>query len=161
MTTATANAFNYGLTQSLAEMTLPPILTAARWGVLAYDVLTSKEARQTYAWVGSMAIALGQLVFWSVVWVYAHVAQWAEAQVQAAIPSPADPFSPESNPHHATVPAVIAAPVATLTVKVQPPVTTLTSAELRRHCQSAGIKWRNAHAPGRHLSKAEMIAALG
>ena len=53
----------------------------------------------------------------------------------------------------------IAQPVATLVVKVDAPKT-LTSAELRRQCQAAGIRWRNAHGQGRHMSKGEMIAAL-
>jgi len=32
--------------------------------------------------------------------------------------------------------------------------------ELRRRCTLAGIKWRNAHGKGKHLSKAEIIYAL-
>jgi hypothetical protein len=55
--------------------------------------------------------------------------------------------------------ATISQPVAVAVVKVEAPKT-MTSAELRRRCQSAGIKWRNAHGQGRHLSKGEMIAAL-
>jgi hypothetical protein len=36
----------------------------------------------------------------------------------------------------------------------------LTSGQLRKECQSHGIKWRNAHAEGKHLKKAEMVQAL-
>lgn len=32
--------------------------------------------------------------------------------------------------------------------------------ELRKVCQRAGIKWRNAHGKGKHLSKREMVNAL-
>ncbi|MDX2212309.1 MAG: hypothetical protein SFY66_03375 [Oculatellaceae cyanobacterium bins.114] len=32
--------------------------------------------------------------------------------------------------------------------------------ELRKQCQQAGIKWRNAHGKNKHLKKAEMIEAL-
>jgi hypothetical protein len=165
--TISRNAFFYGLTESLAETTFPAIFTAARWGVLTWDVLTSTEARQTYKWVGSMAIALGQLVFWSAVWCYAKAAVLAERHVQASITPvavteavEADPFSPDANPHHAAVSAVMVAPVATLVIPVSPTPATLTSAELRRQCHAAGIKWRNAHGASKHLSKAEMIAAL-
>lgn len=39
-------------------------------------------------------------------------------------------------------------------------IATVRSAELRRYCSEAGIRWRNAHGKGRHLSTAEMRAAL-
>ena len=42
----------------------------------------------------------------------------------------------------------------------QPDIATLGSSELRKLCQGAGIRWRNAHGT-RHLSKGEMILALG
>jgi hypothetical protein len=32
--------------------------------------------------------------------------------------------------------------------------------QLRKQCQQAGIKWRNAHGKNKHLKKAEMIEAL-
>jgi hypothetical protein len=37
---------------------------------------------------------------------------------------------------------------------------TLTSVQLRKECSALGIKWRNAHAHSKHLSKAEMLQAL-
>jgi hypothetical protein len=33
--------------------------------------------------------------------------------------------------------------------------------ELRKECSAIGIKWRNAHGVSQHLSKAEMLDALG
>jgi hypothetical protein len=36
----------------------------------------------------------------------------------------------------------------------------LTPHELRQTCQRSGIKWRNAKGKNKHLSKAEMVAAL-
>lgn len=171
MTVATRqSAFIYAAGESFAEMAFPVVLTTARYSVLAWDVATSEEARQTYRWVSQMAVALGQLAFWSAVWAWAKVQRWAEAEVASCLPTEADhivdatemveadPFAPDENPAYATVPAAMA-PVATLVVpvaKAQP----VTSAELRRQCQNAGIKWRNAHGKGRHLSKGEMITAL-
>lgn len=165
------NAFIYGATESISEIVFPVALTAARYAVLTYDVATSDEAKATYKWVSSMTVALGQMAFWSLVWAYAKISVWAEAEVQSCIQSEidhvpdagemveADPFSPDENPAYATVPAAMA-PVATLVVKAEPAAQPVTSAELRRQCQDAGIKWRNAHGNGRHLSKGEMIAAL-
>lgn len=37
---------------------------------------------------------------------------------------------------------------------------TLTSSQLRKECSTIGIKWRNAHGPSKHLTKADMIEAL-
>jgi hypothetical protein len=79
------NAFFYGATESISEIVFPVALTAARYTVLAYDLATSDEARQTYRWVKDMGIALGQLAFWSVVWAYAKVSVWAEAEVQGCL----------------------------------------------------------------------------
>jgi hypothetical protein len=67
--------------------------------------------------------------------------------------------SDPTNQHYPAMAAIIAEPVATLVVKVEAPKP-VTSAELRRQCQAAGVKWRNAHGKGRHLTKGEMIAAL-
>jgi len=156
--TISRNAFNYGMTESLAGMTLPAILTAARWAVLGYDVATSARARQAYQWVGSMAAALVQLMFWSTVWCYATAAAWAEGHVQASLNAEADHVPDAGNMVDAAVPAVMATPVAVRVVPIGG--ATVTSAELRRQCQAAGIRWRNAHGKGRHLTKTEMLAAL-
>ncbi len=43
----------------------------------------------------------------------------------------------------------------------QPDLAMMPNTELRRLCQSAGIKWRNAHGTNKHLSKNQMITALG
>lgn len=155
--TISRNAFNYGLTESLAGMTLPAILTAARWAVLAYDVARTARARQAYQWVGSMAVALGQLAFWSVVWCYATAAAWAEGHVQASLNADlnADHIPDAGN---MVRPATMATPVAVRVIPIAP--ATPTSAELRRQCQAAGIRWRNAHGKGRHLTKTEMLTAL-
>ena len=126
-----------------------------RWYVQTFF---SAQAQARYIWIGKM---LGCLIALAIL----YLQQWAENHVQASLAPVAvteavevDPFSPDANPHHATVPAVMAAPVATLVIPVSP--ATLTSAELRKQCQSAGIKWRNAHGASKHLSKAEMLAAL-
>jgi hypothetical protein len=37
---------------------------------------------------------------------------------------------------------------------------TMPNTELRKLCQNAGIKWRNAHGTHKHLTKLQMISAL-
>ena len=171
MTIATRNAFFYGMTESIGETAITYSLTAARWGVLGYDFLTSDDAKVTYRWVGSMAVALGQLAFWSVVWAYAKTAEWAEAEVQSCIPTEpteapaadhivdatemveADPFSPTVNPAYAAV-------AATIPTNAKQP----TTAELRKRCIAynstlpAGDPRRIAGAA--RLTKAQALAAL-
>jgi hypothetical protein len=166
------NAFFYGMTESLGQTAITYTLSTARYTVKAYDIVTSPEARQTYQWVKEMGIALGQLAFWSAVWAYAKTQGWVDAEVAAALPTEADhiadasnmvesdPFAPESNPAYAAVAATITAPVVTLVVPTAKTYQAMTTTELRKACQEAGIKWRNAHAKGKHLSKAEMVAAL-
>jgi len=163
--TISRNAFIYGATESLAVMTIPAVLTAARWGVLTWDVLTGTEARQTYRWIGSMAIALGQLAFWSAVRLHHIPAAWAEGHVQASltadhVPDAGNMVEPNHfvEPNKMVQPATMAPPVAVRVIPVGG--ATVTSAELRRQCQAAGVRWRNAHGPSRHLTKAEMISAL-
>lgn len=36
----------------------------------------------------------------------------------------------------------------------------MSSAELRKHCTDAGIKWRNVHGKNKHMRKSEMVEAL-
>lgn len=43
---------------------------------------------------------------------------------------------------------------------IAPDWTTLSPETLRRECQQRGIKWRNSRLDGKHLRKAEMVAAL-
>jgi hypothetical protein len=155
-----ARAFTYGVTESLVSVTSAAALTAARWGVLAYDFLSSPEARATYKWVGGMTVALGQLAFWSVVWAYAKTAAWAEAEVQGCMAAEvADPF--EQPQALAAIPAAMA-PVPTLVVKVKKPAAkSMTKTQrLRKACSAKGIAWRNAKGDGKHLNNAEMEAAL-
>lgn len=168
MTVATRqSAFVYAATESLAETALPVALTAARWGVLAWDWYTetffSANAQNVYNTLGE---GLGHMMIATIL--VGRIAriryqEWVDATVAECLPSEsaveADPFAPAENPHYPAMAQAITAPVATLVVKVDAPKT-LTSAELRRQCQAAGIKWRNAHGQGRHLSKAEMISAL-
>jgi hypothetical protein len=171
------NAFFYGMTQSLGETAIAATLTTARYSVLAWDVATSDEARQTYRWVKEMGIALGQLAFWSTVWAWAKVQQWAEAEVQSCLPTDpdhipgvgemveADPFAPTENQHYPAMAATIAAPVATLVVPVSSPLESMTTAQLRKmaiaHNQGlAKDDPRRIHGAAR-LTKAQALAALG
>jgi hypothetical protein len=138
--------------------------------VLTYDFLISFEVKVIYRWIGGMTVALGQLAFWSVVWAYAKVSEWAESEVQSCLTQPAPDHIPdaenmvEADPFHqpemiAAIPAAMA-PVATLTIRTTPAYQAMTTTELRQECQAQGIKWRNAHGKGKHLSKAQMIEAL-
>lgn len=43
---------------------------------------------------------------------------------------------------------------------VEPIYSNMSAVELRKECQSYGIKWRNAHGKGKHLLKEEMVALL-
>jgi len=87
---------------------------------------------------------------------------WVDRTVaEAQAPAEADPFSPEVNPLPA-MPAVIAAPVvvARVTVDEVTDFAAMTSVQLRKECNKAGIAWRNAHGQGRHLKHGEMVRAL-
>jgi len=123
-----------------------------------YQAFFSEAASRRYEWIGQM-IACG------IALVVLYTQRWADATVAECLPTEAaveaDPFAPTVNPHYPDMAAIITAPVATLVVKVEAAPKPVTSAELRRQCQAAGIRWRNAHGQGRHLSKAEMISALG
>jgi len=60
-------------------------------------------------------------------------------------------------------PAAIAAPVVVAVVEVADAPTefaAMTAVQLRKECQTRGIRWRNAHGKSKHLSKTEMLAAL-
>ena len=46
------------------------------------------------------------------------------------------------------------------TTEGQPDYGTLTTPELRRECAAVGIRWKNARGKNRHMTKAQMIAAL-
>lgn len=145
------NAFFYGMTESLGETAIAATLTTARYSVLAYDLATSEEARQTYRWVSQKTVALGQLAFWSAVWAWAKVQRWAEAEVASCLPTDdhipdagemveADPFAPEANPAYAAV------------VATQPKEPTIR--ELKRMASEARIKGYGT------MSKARLMEAL-
>jgi len=146
---------------TFSERACSDTATVYRWYVVTFF---SAKAQARYEWIGKMIGTLAALAI-------LYTQRWAEAEVASCLPTKpdhipdaskmveADPFSPTVNEHYPTVPAAMA-PVATLVVKAEPAAQPVTSAELRRQCQDAGIKWRNAHGKGRHLSKGEMIAAL-
>jgi hypothetical protein len=100
-----------------------------------------------------------------VLWIRATPATAIEAPT-APQPQPIIEAMPETTPAPAMA-HTITEPVVSVTIRTEAPkgteapadLATLTSAELRRRCQSAGVKWRNAHGT-RHLSKAEMVQAL-
>ena len=127
--------------------------TVYRW---YYQLFFSEAASRRYEWIGQM-IACG------IALVVLYTQRWADATVAECLPTEtaveADPFAPTVNPHYPAMAATISQPVAVAVVKVEAPKP-VTSAELRCQCQAAGIKWRNAHGQGRHMSKGEMIAAL-
>jgi hypothetical protein len=177
MTISTRNAFTYGVAQSLGDTAVTYTLTAARWGVLTYDFLTCDEAKQTYRWVKDMTIALGQLAFWSAVWVYAKAQSWVDAEVSAALPTTpaeADPFDPAINPLEIEHPFVADVPVVAMAAAIAPPVAALTvpvteakpptTAELRQRCQDYN-KTLAPNDPRRikraaRLTKEQALAAL-
>lgn len=78
---------------------------------------------------------------------------------------------PEPQPIAQPAPAMAATitePVVSVTIRTEGSTATeapatdyqaMTSAQLRKICTAAGIRWRNVHGT-RHLTKGEMIAAL-
>jgi len=87
-TTSSIRSFGYGIGCSLGDTVVAYLFTVARWAVLFYDFFTSEEVIATCRWVGAMTVALAQLVWWSAVWVYAHIQEWAEREVQSCIQQP-------------------------------------------------------------------------
>ena len=81
----------------------------------------------------------------------------------------ADPWSAEEEPNlsqhpcccHTVIAPQLLLPPGLFGNADQPDLATLPNTELRKRCQSAGIKWRNAHGTNKHLSKNQMITALG
>jgi hypothetical protein len=144
---------------SYSERACNDTATVYRWYVATFF---SAKAQALYQWIGEM---LGCMIALAIL----YTQRWAEAEVQSCLAADhipdaekmveADPFAPAVNQHYPAMAATIAPAVATLVVTVEA-TKPVTSAELRRQCQAAGIRWRNAHGKGRHLSKAEMIAAL-
>lgn len=98
--------------------------------------------------------------------------------IEAPAPIEAPTAAPEAPQTTAPAPAMaqaISQPVAVAVVKVEASteapsteapadlasiLASMTSTELRKECQSAGVKWRNAHGKGRHLTKAAMVEAM-
>jgi hypothetical protein len=124
-----------------------------RWYVATFF---SAKAQQRYQWIGEM---LGCLIALAVL----YTQRWAEAEVQSCIAQPApqlveaDPFD---QPQALAAVAAAMAPVATQTVKVSPAKRRITKTQrLRKECSAKGIQWRNAHGT-KHMSNAEMEAAL-
>lgn len=105
-----------------------------RWYVQAFF---SPEANARYVWVGEMLGCCIALII-------LYTRRWVDAQVEQGLQQD-DPFNQ---------------PEALAAISVHPAYATLTVAQLRPLCQSAGVQWRNAHGRCKHLSKAEMIAAL-
>jgi hypothetical protein len=61
-----------------------------------------------------------------------------------------------------TVAAAVAAPVAIARVEVPTvDIAKMTSAELRKECRRRGIAWRGVRDGGKHLTKPQMVKALG
>ncbi len=55
---------------------------------------------------------------------------------------------------------VVPAQIADRTSAIPTDYSKLTSAELRKVCSDRQIKWRNTRGSGKHMTKAEMVAAL-
>jgi hypothetical protein len=46
-----------------------------------YAVLTSPEAKETYAWIKKFTVAFTLLAFWSAIWLFCQLKQWADNMV--------------------------------------------------------------------------------
>ena len=128
-----ANYFMYGVTQSIGDTAIAYSLTAARWGVLAWDWYTeaffSPAAANRYRLVGEIIghLAILAIIVWRMarLWCDDLVAN-AEATTLAE-PTPAPV---------ATCAAAMAAPAVVLTV----PLSELGVRELRKMATSQGHK---------------------
>lgn len=83
----------------------------------------------------------------------------SQAIAPQAAPGPVS-NAPDTTPAQAMAIAFLP-DLAVEVVTVPTPATVPSSHELRKLCQSAGVKWRNVHGQGKHLTKPEMMQALG
>jgi hypothetical protein len=87
----------------------------------------------------------------------APVAPVSSAPVATRRDTPASPsIAPVRSPVKTTAKKALVSP----TTRVKPH-TPSQSEQLRKHCSAHGIKWRNAHSNGKHLTVAQMKQALG
>lgn len=138
---------------------------------------TSRDAIRTYRAIGRLcviagmvAIALGYSARDAWEWFLREnaapqpIAEQAVTEFDPVLENAAEPVSdPVLGDDIKSVPSIIDAIVPF--VRPQPsPVTVdwaiLSPYDLRKACQARGIKWRSAHGKNKHLSKAEMVAAL-
>lgn len=85
------------------------------------------------------------------------------APVEDDLPSLAELLADAAEMTAKPVPAVaqvITAPVAVAVVKVEATKPMTETQRLRKACTAAGIRWRNARGKGRHMTNAQMVAAL-
>lgn len=127
----------------------PYAITAARWTWIAI------------IWSTAIAYALGLITrdLWN--WMQPRVMAWIDATVDRYLEPVNQPETvaiEECQPCDDTVDDI--SEEVTPTPSANPDYSTMNSADLRKHCQQSGIKWRNAHDKGKHLSHSEMIAAL-
>lgn len=60
----------------------------------------------------------------------------------------------------ATPPQLLLAPALEVAEQPDLDLAAMPNTELRKRCQTVGVKWRNVYGANKHLSKDEMIAAL-
>jgi len=130
--------FTYGVTQSIGDTAIAYSLTAARWGVLAWDwyveAFFSPAAQQRYRLAGEI---IGHLTILAVI--AGRMARlWCDDLVaKAETPVPAEP-TPAPVAPVATCAAAMTTPAVVLTVPV--PARKLGVRELRKMATSQGHK---------------------
>ena len=131
-----ANYFMYGITQSIGDTAIAYSLTAARWGVLAWDWYTqtffSPAAQQRYRLAGEI---IGHLAILAII-----VGRMARLWCDDLVANAEAPTLAEPTPAPATPVATCAATMATPAVVLTVPLSDLGVRELRKMALAGGHK---------------------
>jgi hypothetical protein len=147
--------------------------TAAAWQWYTATFF-SEKVTATYCTIGEIIGHIAILIILMGRICRLHVQAWVDSEVEAsAAPAPVEDMLQLPDPMEeaatlaekpAPAPAAAAAmaePVAIAVIPAEPDYADMNSAQLRKECSKAGIQWRNAHGRNKHMSKGEMLKALG
>jgi hypothetical protein len=99
------------------------------------------------------------------------VQDWADTTVESCLAAPAEEPQTIAQPEPAPTPANPDQWLTDLADEAaqrpgpnqadwQAYLANMNTTNLRRHCTESGIRWKNANGPNRHMTKAQMIAAV-
>lgn len=155
--------------------------TVYRWYVATFF---SEAASRRYQWIGEMiGCGIALVVLPVQRWAESEVQSCLTTEsteaptapqpiTESTAPQPIEAPQPQPQPIAQPAIAQVITEAITLTIPTESStdteapadlasiLATMTSAELRKECQSAGIRWRNARGQGKHLAKAAMVEAM-